>query len=68
MSTIVTHIKKLEEKVWKSGCDYLYGYYDELMEFLNSVGKENLSKEEKASLRDWSHVILTNVHSITARW
>lgn len=51
MSEIVKLVEKIEGKVGKSGCEYLYGYYDELVNLLNAVGKENLAKEEICSLR-----------------
>lgn len=54
MSKIVELIEKIEDKVWKSGCGYLYEYYDELVKLLDAAGKENLTREEIGSLRGWS--------------
>ena len=51
MSAIVELAEKIEAKVWKSGCDYLYGYYDELVKLLDAAGKENLTREEIGSIR-----------------
>ena len=51
MSEIAKLIEKIEKKVWKSGCGYLYKYYDELVRLLNATGKENLTREEIGSLR-----------------
>ena len=51
MSAIVELAEKIEDKVWKSGCDYLYGYYDELVKLLDAAGKENLTREEIGSIR-----------------
>ena len=50
MSAIVELVENIEGKVWKSGSDYLYGYYDELVKLLNAAGKENLTKEEIGSM------------------
>ena len=52
MSEIVKLIEKIEDKVWRSGCGYLYEYYDELVRLLESAGKENLTEEEIGSLRE----------------
>lgn len=51
ISAIVKLIERIEDKVWKSGCRYLYDDYDELMTLLNTVGRENLTAKEVASLR-----------------
>ena len=51
MSAIVEQINKIEDKVWRSGCGYLYDHYDELVRLLNATGKENLTREEIGSLR-----------------
>lgn len=51
MSEIVKLIEKIEDKVWRSGCGYLYDHYDELVRLLNATGKENLTRKEIGSLR-----------------
>lgn len=51
MSAIVEQINKIEDRVWRSGCGYLYDHYDELVRLLNATGKENLTREEIGSLR-----------------
>ncbi len=66
MSEIVKLIEKIEDKVWKSGCGYLYEYYDELVRLLEAVGKENLTGEEIGSLRGWSASTHMKAHGTTA--
>ena len=51
MSAIVKLIERIEDKVWKSGSCYLYDDYDELMNLLNTIGRENLTSKEVVSLR-----------------
>lgn len=50
MSNIISAINRISKKIEKSsGCSYLYGYFDELVELL--LNAETLSASERASLR-----------------